>query len=188
MGKGGIGNGKFAHLTGTFDYKFNNAQCSEMKQFVQGGGTLVIDVAGGNSKFAESAEAAIAAMFPQNKLEVLPSDHPLHTARVGEADEITYRNFAVHNGVDKSHAPRLQGITLNGRLTVVYSREHLSVGLVGQSVDGINGHSPETATKLMTRIINFVDGRPVPKIKANSRQTREPSTKPSKKGKASKRG
>ena len=122
-------------------------------------------------------------MFPDNKLGVLPPDHPLYTAGGGEPDEISYRNFAVRNGVGKVRTPRLQGLALDGRLAVIYSREDLSVGLVGQAVDGINGYSPDTATNLMTRIINFVDGRPVPKPKTTARPGSQSATQPSEKNK-----
>ncbi|CAN5418815.1 hypothetical protein BH10PLA1_BH10PLA1_20980 [soil metagenome] len=178
IGKGEIGENKIAHLTGTYEYKFTGAQCDELKKFVEGGGTLVIDVAGGNSRFAGSAESAIATMFPKEKLETLPPSHPLYVAGGGEADEILYRNFAIRNGVGRTTAPRLQGITLDGRLAVIYSREDLSVGLVGQAVDGIVGYSPATATSLMTRILNYVDGRPVPKGQAAPKSAAVPSSKP----------
>jgi len=49
--------------------------------------------------------------------------------------------------------PQLRGIRMNGKLAVVFSREDLSVGLVGQPVDGIVGYDPETATALMSRMI-----------------------------------
>ena len=54
--------------------------------------------------------------------------------------------------------PQLRGIEINGRLAVIFSKEDLSVGLVGQAVDGIVGYTPETATRLMTRIVKFASG------------------------------
>jgi len=113
---------------------------------------------------AEEMESALADAFGGAKLETLPPDHPLYTAGGGAADEITYRNFAIRNGVGRTTAPRLQGITINGRLAVIYSREDLSVGMVGQAVDGIVGYSPATATALITRIINYINN-PTPTTK-----------------------
>jgi hypothetical protein len=154
LGKNQIGAAKIAHLTGAAPYKFSDAEKDELKRFIAGGGTLVIDVAGGNGGFAGSIETALSEMYPTDKLQPLPADHPLYG---GEPhDEIAYRSFAIHNGVGRTNAPRLQGITLNGRLAVIYSREDLSEGLVGQSIDGILGYSPATATNLMARILNCV--------------------------------
>ena len=42
---------KFAHLTGTTSFKLDDAARNEIKQFVEAGGTLVIDAAGGSGKF-----------------------------------------------------------------------------------------------------------------------------------------
>ena len=42
---------------------------------------------------------------------------------------------------------------LNGRDAVYFSAEDLSVGLVGQNVDGIVGYQPDLATTLMERMI-----------------------------------
>ena len=38
-------------------------------------------------------------------------------------------------------------------LAVIFSREDLSAGLVGEPVDGITGYSPASATELMTNIL-----------------------------------
>ncbi len=51
--------------------------------------------------------------------------------------------------------PRLQGVERGGRLVIIYSREDLTAGLVGQAVDGIIGYDPATATSLMTRILDY---------------------------------
>jgi hypothetical protein len=155
LGKNELGANKIAHLTGTFEHKFNDAEKDELKKFVDGGGTLIIDACGGSPKFAASVETALAEMYPDQKLEMLPPDHALYKAGGGEPDVITYRNYAIRNGVGRTEAPRLQGITLKDRLAIIYSREDLSVGLVGQAVDGIVGYSPQTSTALMTRILHL---------------------------------
>ena len=60
--------------------------------------------------------------------------------------------------------PLLRGITINNRLAVVYSREDLSGGLVGESVDGIVGYTPATSTNLMRCILLNATGgaKPLP--------------------------
>ena len=68
---------------------------------------------------------------------------------------MNYREHA-KRVLGSSRAPRLRGIEINGRLAVIYSREDLSAGLVGQAVDGIIGYDPATATALMARILLHV--------------------------------
>jgi hypothetical protein len=185
LGKNALGGTKIATLTGTGEYKFTDAQAAELKKFVDGGGTLIVDAAGGNSPFATSVETLLSKMYPDHKLQMLPPDHPLYTAGGGEADAIRYRTFAIHNGVGRTTSPRLQGITIDGRLAVIYSREDLSVGLVGQAVDGIVGYTPETATDLMTRILNYT-AKITPPAKTTKPAAKE--GKPAKTAKPAKQG
>ena len=42
---------------------------------------------------------------------------------------------------------------LKDRLAVIYSPEDLSVGLVGQPIDGIVGYEPRTAAALMANAL-----------------------------------
>ena len=45
---------------------------------------------------------------------------------------------------------------LKDRLAVIYSPEDLSVGLVGQPIDGIVGYEPKTASALMANALMIV--------------------------------
>jgi len=154
MGKGQIGAARVAHLTGTVAFKLNDAQREELRAFVKGGGTLIIDSCGGSSEFATAAEGELAQLFPDTKPEVLPPEHPLYAAGGTAAEPVKFRQFAIKK-LGQGTAPRLQGITIGGRLAVIYSREDLSEGMVGQEIDGVIGYAPATATNLMSRILMF---------------------------------
>lgn len=143
---------KIAHLTGTEPLDLNADQKSAIKTFIEGGGTLVIDAAGGSSAFASSAEALLNELFPDAKLELLPWDHPLFRAGGKAVESIDYRATA-RQMLGTLDGPRLRGLTIGDRLAVVHSREDLSAGLVGQRVAGIVGYTPESATALMARIL-----------------------------------
>ena len=76
-----------------------------------------------------------------------------------------YRPFA-RKSLGSIHTPRLQGMEINNRLAVIFSREDLSVGLVGQPVDGLVGYVPQRvqqsekqvrmgASELMTNILLY---------------------------------
>ena len=83
----------------------------------------------------------------------LPADHPVYKVSGRKLEDITYRMFARQKLVGELKGPRLRGITLKGRLAVIYSPEDITVGMVGQSIDGIVGYSPSTATELMRHIL-----------------------------------
>src|SRR5262249_30555277 len=88
----------------------------------------------------------------------IAQDSPLYTC-AGKPIEIAWRNFA-RSQVGALKGGRLRAITLGKRIAVVYSAEDLSVGLVGQPVDGINGYEPQTRTALMRNILMCADKPP----------------------------
>jgi Domain of unknown function (DUF4159) len=156
FGDDSLNNGDYqiAHLTGTATFTLSAAARDEIRRFVSGGGTLIIDAAGGSRAFADSARAELAKIFGDKAAQLaapLPMDHPFYSGGDQKltAADIDYRSYARL----ASGKPRLRAIDIGGRLGVFFSAEDLSVGLVGQPVDGIIGYSPESATKLMERII-----------------------------------
>jgi hypothetical protein len=151
-GEGKLAGYKFAHLTGTAAFTLNEAAVAELRAFVTGGGLLVIDAAGGSGDFADSTDVLLTALFPDSRAKILPVDHALYQSE-GKPIPIEYRHFARKNLTGALKTGRLLAVEVGGRAGVVVSREDLSVGLVGQSVDGVIGYAPATATRLMTGLL-----------------------------------
>jgi hypothetical protein len=150
---------KTAHLTGTDAIELNAKAIDAIKTFIDGGGVLVVDAAGGASAFSDSIEQALRSAFgdeAQALSDFLPADHPIY-ARGGTPVEIAYRPYARRSVTGDLKIGRLRGMTRSGRLAIIYSPEDLSAGLVGQPVDAIRGYTPATATHLMTNILLLAD-------------------------------
>ena len=147
-----------AHLTGTEAFEFDDAQRQAVKAFVEGGGTLIVDAAGGSSVFAASAEKMLQAAFPDKAGEltsVLPADHAVYKAAGEAVGEVDYRLAAIAV-VGSERNPRLRGIAVDGgRLGVIVSNEDLSNGLVGAPVGGVIGYVPDDATRLMQSAVLY---------------------------------
>jgi hypothetical protein len=176
-GKLKTGGYKLAHLTGTQKLKLTPQQRDELKAFVDNGGTLLVDAAGGSGEFKESAEAELQATFPDAAKSLdapLPLEHKVYTVGGESLARVAYRPYARKLLVSGMTAPRLRGIDVKGRPAVFYSPEDLSVGLVGMSVDGIYGYAPEDATDLVEHVLMLAMGGTPPKKIA-------PSTKPGEK-------
>jgi hypothetical protein len=142
---------KIAHLTGTAGFKLNDAQRGEIKKFVDGGGTLIVDACGGSSAFGQAAEAELAAIFPEGRsMTAIDKKH----ASLADAGDLELRKAAV-KVLGKSRAPTPKGIESNGKIRVFYSPIDLSTGMVGQPIDGVAGYSPESATDLMRSIVLY---------------------------------
>ena len=80
VGSGGLAGAKIASLTGTTAFTLNPAARQEIKAFVEKGGTLVVDAAGGSTTFSDSAETELNAIFGDTRqvAEIAPSAEPSH--------------------------------------------------------------------------------------------------------------
>ncbi|GIW75348.1 MAG: hypothetical protein KatS3mg104_0411 [Phycisphaerae bacterium] len=147
---------KIAHLTGTDAFTFNDEQRKAIKSFIDAGGLLVIDSCGGFAEFDSSVQNELSKIFPNEVAQLtqpLKSDHLIYTLADGKKVEPQYRVYAqLKLGADALRF-RLRGMTVNGKLAVIYSPDDLSVGLVGNDIDGIIGYEPEVATTLMRQVI-----------------------------------
>jgi hypothetical protein len=148
-----IAGAKIIHLTGTKPITLDAAAQDALKEVIGSGGTLIIDAAGGSAEFATSVERLIPQLAKES-LKPIPPDHALYSAGGAKLDEIKFRDYAVR-AVGTAREPKLQGVEQNGRYVIVYSREDLSAGLVGQAVDGIIGYDPASATAIMTHVLSY---------------------------------
>ncbi len=143
------------HLTGTTPVRLSGPQQAELKDYLDGGGTLVVDVAGGptgpSAAFAQSVESLIGVLYPKGLSAPLPPNDPIFS-RVDPKDGVRYRPYA-RLMLGKLNVPQVKAVTVKGRPAVYYSREDLSGGLVGEDVDGIVGYDPATATDIMAGIL-----------------------------------
>jgi hypothetical protein len=153
LGKGQVKSAGFQvlHLTGTTPVKLSAAQLSELKGFVDTGGTLVVDAAGGSSVFAQSVELMLEGLYPRGLTDPLPATDAVFN-RFDPNLVVRYRPYArqLLGGLKQ---PELKAIQIRHRPAVYYSRQDLSAGLVGEDVDGIVGYDPATATAIMAGII-----------------------------------
>jgi hypothetical protein len=144
-------NFKLAHLTGTDKVTLPEAARREIQQYIQEGGTLIIDACGGNAAFAQSATAEIAAMFPADQAVLVPTDSPVF-AGDPKLESVDYRSIA-RKIIGPVHTPRIKAMTLKGRPAIYISDEDLSCGLVGMERDGIYGYEPGSALAIMQKLI-----------------------------------
>ncbi len=148
---------KILHLTGTGKFTLEQGARDAIAKFVNGGGTLIVDAAGGSTEFATSAERELLAIFPSGIPKRLPTDSPVYQSVDKPLENLTYRSFA-RRALGGERDPLVEAIDLSGRPAVLFSRQDLSTGLVGMPVDGIIGYSPDSATDLMSRMILHASG------------------------------
>jgi len=103
-------------MTGEGTFELTEEERTNFRQFVQRGGFLLASAGCSSPEWDRSLRRELAIIFPQHSLSPLPMDHPLfHTVYdIGELK-------AKHG---KSRP--LEGISLGGRLGVVYSQDGLN--------------------------------------------------------------
>ena len=142
---------RVAVMTGTAAFKLSPAEAEALRKFLQAGGTLLCDAAGGSRAFAEAVEKQIFPLFPGKFVRRLASE----IALTGPArlQRVSYRSeFASALGPERD-VPRLWGLLLAGRPAVILSRADLTAGLAGCGSYKLRGYTPNSAVGVMINLL-----------------------------------
>ncbi len=152
-----------AAMTGTDEFKLTGQEKQALVDYLTAGGTLIIDAAGGSKAFVDAVGEQIVPLVPKGR----PGRLATWIAYNGPAKiERAYyrRQFAMMLGRDrKDHRLRCvlrggEGLTGSGRVAVIYSREDMTVGLLGYPAYAIRGYRPDSAIALMTNLLWYAAG------------------------------
>ena len=146
-----------AHLTGTGKLTLSDAEIAGLKSYVDAGGTLVIEAAGGDADFAKSALAILTKLAPDAVLATIPANDQLYNGAMPDSVrlvDVEYRRFSL-TARRKEVAPRLQGIARGGRWAVIYSEDDFTSGLLGTSTWGISGYAPRDAEAIARDLLLY---------------------------------
>lgn len=145
---------KVAVLTGVDALKLAEDDKAALKKYVEDGGLLVIDAAGGSTTFDDSARDLLKEMFGARSLQKLSSSSPLlmmPNVPNMAIEKVKYRAKAsVRRG--GSRDPNLQVVMVGDRPGVIYSREDLSTSLLGIPMFNCDGYDSESAFAIMRNI------------------------------------
>jgi len=147
-----------AFLTLTGGDTLSEAQAKALSDYVQGGGTLWIDAAGGDDKASTAAFEAMSQIMPGKIATRLLADSPvisgLHDGRQFGYDmgRVRFRPYALRS-MGPVNSPRLQAIEIDGRPAVIFSAEDVTCALAGLKHWGIFGYLPDSARKLAANSI-----------------------------------
>jgi hypothetical protein len=141
------------HLTGTQNIHLTDDARKHLVDFVNGGGTLIVDAAGGSGDFAGTIRGDLLAAFKMQFTRI-PPDDALYGSDPVKPITVRYRAFATETR-GSLNQPRIEAMHIGNRYAVFFSADDLSAGLVGQQVDGIIGYDPDSATDIMDRMIQY---------------------------------
>lgn len=114
----------FCYMAGHKLVQFSNAESRNFEAYVRNGGFVLVDDCNHDidGLFAKSFEAQMAAIFGADALQKLPNNHPLYSSFF-KFDGPPTTGFELNGWGDDLVHDYLKGISINGRLGVLYSNK-----------------------------------------------------------------
>lgn len=137
----------FAFLTGHGNISINDAEATNMREYLDNGGFLYVDDDYGIDKYFHRM---VKKIYPDEKLVELPFDHPIY-----------HQVFDFPDGVPKIHEhdgkpPQGFGIFRHGRLVIYYTYEsNLADGWANPEVHKDPQRLREAALKMGTNLLVY---------------------------------
>jgi len=116
----------FLYITGHRDFVLADPELATLRKFLTHGGVLLGDACCGRVTFDAAFRRELARVLPGAKLEPLPLTHPLFSS-LARIATVQYTDF-LKQSKPGFNAPVVEGLTLNGRLAVIYSPYDLGCG------------------------------------------------------------
>ena len=153
---------KFLYMHGKKSFEFGADEIDNIKANLQSGGLLLADACCGQPEFDKAFRKFAEKMFPQNKLELIPVDDALYSAKLNRTaiQSVKRREKAgtAQAGNDAGFEdlpPALEGVKLNGRWVLIYSKYDLGCALEGHKSTDCLGHTPDSARRLAAAAVLY---------------------------------
>ncbi len=144
-------------LTGTQNFKLPPAQVQALRLYLNSGGTLFADAAGGKAQFGDGMHNLVKELYPKASLQKIPLTDPLITGSFAGGvpiNKVQYRKFFVTRYGPKN-APRLLGVKQGNRWVIVFSPWDVTSGLLGTNTWGIAGYAPKSAQAIARNVMLY---------------------------------
>jgi hypothetical protein len=146
---------RFLYMHGRNGFKFEEKDLKKLRFNLETGGTLLADACCGAKAFDEAFRTFIETVFADKKLKLEPiplGDDLLSAALNGKVVDKVKRRNARADGKPEAEftesPPQLEGIKINGRWVVIYSRYDLGCALEKHASTDCFGHDYDSAVRL----------------------------------------
>ncbi len=153
-GKDDLSNLSFLYLTGLDDFQFTDNQVIALRGFLQRGGTLLINNGLGLATFDRAARRELARLLPGSQLAPIPLTNAIFNDVVPVQTADYTPAVAMRYGAGLT-TPKLEGITLNGDVRVIYSPIDLEAGWEPTEYPMALAYRSDTATPLGMDILMY---------------------------------
>jgi hypothetical protein len=151
----------FVH--GRRSFRWNAAERKALADYVANGGFLLADAICASPEFAAAFRREMEAIFPGQKLERIPVNHPLFSNEFGGFDlsRVTLNDPLLREAGQRldarrtQTAPLLEGLQVQGRYVVVFSPYDLSCALESSASLECKGYLKEDAARIGTNVVLY---------------------------------
>jgi hypothetical protein len=106
----------FCVMSGNDSFSFSEKERTQLRKYLAQGGFLLVSPGCSDESWDKAFRQQIKACFPDNPLQKIPMSHPIFSV-VNSISRLTDKN---------GKQVMLEGIEINGRLVLVYSKEGLN--------------------------------------------------------------
>ncbi len=150
------------YMHGRHDFALAKAEQDKLREYINQGGVMFSDACCGVPSYDRSFRRLMEQLFPENPLKRIPPDHEMFTSKIGHDLKMVKRrepdvdrtNVAMAVAV-RNVEPFLEGIEINGRWVVVYSKYDISCALERQASVACTGYVHEDAVKIGVNVILY---------------------------------
>jgi len=143
------------YMTGHYPIHLSSREIEALVTHLRRGGFLFADACCGRSAFDKSFRELVGRAFPDSELERLPDDHPIFRGSPGvRIGSVGYKPLALKENPDLDK-PELWGLSIDGRLALVYSPYALGCGLDGHKSYACRGLLDDDARRVAMNIVLF---------------------------------
>jgi hypothetical protein len=151
---------KFLYMHGKGKFTTSDEEVENTRAHLDLGATLLADACCGSDAFDAAFRDFVKKLYPDKKLEVIPENDFLYSEKLnGEAITRLRCRTAKADGSPeatfKDVPPMLEGIQIDGRWAVIYSRYDIGCALEKNKSSACKGYEPESAMKLATAALLY---------------------------------
>jgi hypothetical protein len=151
-----------AYLHGRATFEFGPQEIKNLRNYLKNGAVLFSDSCCGSPQFDKSFRDMVHQLFPDKKLERIPITHELFSEGIGFDIHRVKRRIpesgnpnAPLDATFREGEPLLEGIELNGRYCVIYSKYDLSCALERQASVACAGYEHHDAVRIALNVIRY---------------------------------
>jgi hypothetical protein len=141
------------YMTGHREFHWGPEEVGRLQRYLKAGGILLADACCGRVSFDMAFRSEIAKVFPGAKLEKIPPNHPLYHCHY-DIQHVDYTP-RVREDFGQFDSPELEGITIDGRLVVIYSKFDIGNGWEQFPHAYSYGLKDESALQIGTNVIVY---------------------------------